>query len=135
MVSHEFRTPLSLILSSAQLLEEHSAQFDAEKSNAHLRRIQTAVKQMADLLEDVLTVGKAEAGRLAFKPVFLDLVAFSQELAEELQLTTGARHKIVFASEDEYAGAYTDESILSIIRGNGGHRPPTSLLSKCYTYC
>jgi PAS domain S-box-containing protein len=126
MVSHEFRTPLSLILSSAQLLEEYRAQFDEEKSNAYLRRIQAAVKQMADLLEDVLTVSKAEAGKLSFKPVSLDLVAFSRELTEELQLTAGARHKIIFTSEDEYANAYTDERLL--------HQVLTNLLSNAIKY-
>ncbi len=64
MTSHEFRTPLSTILSSCELLEHYRQKWTQEKQLTHLHRIQVAVKRMTDMLNDVLVIGKAEAGKL-----------------------------------------------------------------------
>lgn len=63
MASHEFRTPLSTILSSAYLLEKYgSNSADAEKINKHVQRIKNAVSGMKSILEDFLSLGKLEEG-------------------------------------------------------------------------
>ena len=78
--SHEFRTPLTTILSSSELLERYSPKWSEEKKLSHLQRIQVAVKQMTGLLDDVLLIGKAEAGKLKFSPTSLDIVKFCRDL-------------------------------------------------------
>ncbi|MGJ3246546.1 MAG: PAS domain S-box protein [Elainellaceae cyanobacterium] len=96
--SHEFRTPLSVISSSAGLLEEYGDKLDVEKQSKHLRRIQSSVKHMTRLMEDVLNINRAEAGKLTFNPQPLDWVKFCQELADEMQLSA-PRHVIAFSIE------------------------------------
>src|SRR4028118_762285 len=84
MTSHEFRTPLSTILSSTELLEIYSHKLSEPKKVGHLHRIQGAVRRMTDLLNDVLIIGKAEAGKLDLKPTPLDLAEFCQKLVQEI---------------------------------------------------
>jgi len=118
MASHEFRTPLAIILSSAELLEYCSQKLSDEKKLNHLQRIQTAVKQMTGLLNDVLLLGKAEAGKLEFKPISLELVQFCQDLVEEMKITTNS-HKITFScSQNICVNAYVDEKLLRVILSN-----------------
>jgi PAS domain S-box-containing protein len=97
IASHQFRTPLTTIASSAELLERYRDRFSQEKQLTHLSRIQTGVKQMTQLLDDVLLVGKAGAGKLEFNPTRIDVVQFCQELVEELQLSNKHQHAIAFA--------------------------------------
>lgn len=105
MVSHEFRTPLSTILSSAELLEHYSDRWPDGKKLRHLQRIQTAVQHMSQVLDDILMLGQGGSDRLTFNPTDIDLVAFCQELVEELQTSTHRTCQIVF----QYTG--TPESV------------------------
>ncbi|MEW6495929.1 MAG: PAS domain S-box protein [Cyanobacteriota bacterium] len=96
MTSHEFRTPLTTIHSSAELLEHYSKKWSEEKKQTHLNRIQLSVKHMTKLLDDVLVIGKADAGKLSLNPVPLDLENFCKILVEELQLNDKNEHNINF---------------------------------------
>ncbi len=122
MTSHEFRTPLTTILSSIELLERYSYKWSKEKKLNHLGRIQVAVKQMTGLLNDVLLIGKAEAGKLQFNPLPLDLVKFCRNLVEEIELTS-INHKIAFSTQafctsSECLTACMDEKLLKHIFSN-----------------
>ncbi|GET43064.1 PAS domain-containing sensor histidine kinase [Microseira wollei] len=96
MASHEFRTPLSTILSSADLLEYYVEENSTEKQLEHIQRIQTACLNMTQLLNDVLVIGRAEAGKLEFKPSPINLVEFCRDFVEEMQLSAGYQHRITF---------------------------------------
>lgn len=96
MASHEFRTPLTTIQSSSELLEYYSQEWVHEKKIAHFHRIQTSVKHMTKLLNDVLIIGRAEAGKLTFEPALLDLESFCHNLVEELQVNDTHQHTINF---------------------------------------
>ncbi len=67
MASHEFRTPLSTVLSSASLLSKYQKTEDQEKRERHIRKIKDSVKHLNDLLEDFLSLGKLEEGKVARK--------------------------------------------------------------------
>jgi signal transduction histidine kinase len=118
--SHEFRTPLTTILSSAELLEHYSHKWSEEKKRSHLQRIQTMVQHMTQLLNDVLVIGKAEAGKLEFNPAPLDLVPFCLRLVEEFQLGKASTQdvttstSVVFVSEQNLnSGASGELALLS----------------------
>jgi PAS domain S-box-containing protein len=96
MTSHEFRTPLTTIHSSAELLEHYGHKWTEDKKLTHLHRIQTSVKHMTKLLNDVLILGKAEAGKLKLNLVPLELENFCRNLVEELQLNDTNQHTINF---------------------------------------
>lgn len=112
VVSHEYRTPLATILSSAELLEHYSDKWSEEKKQRHFHRIQSSVHHLTQLVSDVLVLSKAEAGKLEFNPSLLDLVAFCHELVEEFQLTTKTEHTISFYSYGSCKEAYLDEKLL-----------------------
>lgn len=88
MVSHEFRTPLSVILGSSQLLTEGSDIWSEERRQKTYHRIQSSAKLMTRLLTNILTLTRAEAGKLDCHPEPLDLEAFCLNLVEEKQLST-----------------------------------------------
>lgn len=94
MASHEFRTPLATILSSAELVERFRHQWDDERTLKHLHRIQSGVKSLTNLLENVLLVGKVEAGRLLFQTQELELGTYCRELIEEVWAGYGADRRI-----------------------------------------
>jgi len=81
MASHEFRTPLSTILISAQTIENQ----DSGQNQKISQRIQSAVKRINQLLADLLTLSRAEAGKLEFTPEILDLEKFAIQLVEEIE--------------------------------------------------
>lgn len=112
VVSHEYRTPLATILSSTELLEHYSHKWPEEKRKRHFQRIQTTVHHLTQLVSDVLLLSKAEAGKLNFNPVELDLVAFCRELVEELQLTLKTQHTIRFTDLGLSQPVCLDEKLL-----------------------
>lgn len=118
MTSHEFRTPLCTILSSADLLELYGRKWSEEKKLEHLQRIQSSVQRMTRLLDDVLLIGQAEAGKLEFKPSPLDLDKFCGDLVTELQLSTGSKHAIAFVKRGQCTTARMDEKLLRHIFSN-----------------
>lgn len=112
MASHEFRTPLATILSSSELLEHYSHKWSEDRKISHLQRIQTSVKHMTQLLNDVLLIGKAEAGKLDFKPMLIDLEQFCREIGEEIQLTASDRQIIFHYQASERTTGMMDEKLL-----------------------
>lgn len=83
--SHEFRTPLSTVLSSAALLSKYVKTEDQDKRERHVRRIKDSVKNLNDLLEDLLSLGKLEEGKVQAKPELIDIKEFLDEVAEEMK--------------------------------------------------
>lgn len=84
-ISHEYRTPLTTILSSAELLESYGEKVTQERKLIHLRRIQNSSKHLTDLVSDVLFISQAEADKLKFNPAPLNLEQFCKELVEEIR--------------------------------------------------
>ncbi|MCW3092152.1 MAG: sensor signal transduction histidine kinase [Ferruginibacter sp.] len=64
MASHEFRTPLSTILSSASLVSKYLKEEEQEKRDKHINRIKSAVTNLTDILNDFLSIGKIEDGKV-----------------------------------------------------------------------
>lgn len=93
--SHEFRTPLTIIATSAGLLEQYSHKLTQEKQRKHLERIQMSVEHITQLLEDALVINQAESGELKFQPLPLDLAQFCHNLVEKLQNSIDSNHQIV----------------------------------------
>jgi PAS domain S-box-containing protein len=112
MASHEFRTPLSTILSSADLLEYYIQEGSIEKTLEHIQRIQKASVNMTELLNDILVIGKTEAGKIDYSPSSFDLVKFGGDLVEEMQLSVDSKHELTFVSYERYIAAYMDEKLL-----------------------
>ena len=118
MVSHELRTPLTVIRTSSELLEHYGDQIAAEKREEYYQRIQGAIKTMAQLIEDVLVAGKAEAGKLNFQPVHVDVPQFCRETLEEIRLGLQKASTITFEYHGSHSTACVDPKLLHIILTN-----------------
>lgn len=91
MASHEFRTPLSTILSSADLIEAYVKAEQNEKRLKHTQRIKSAVANLTGILNDFLSLSKLEEGKIDTHPVTFSLSVFCAEVLDEIQglLKTG----------------------------------------------
>lgn len=118
ITSHEFRTPLTTILSAAELLEYYGHNWTEEEKLEQLHLIQAAVQQMTNLLDDILLLGKAEAGKLEFKPTIVDLIKFCRHLAAEIQLNAGSDCAIAVISNYQGITAAIDQKLLRQILSN-----------------
>lgn len=82
MTSHEFRTPLSVIVSSAELLEAYAERWTVEQQKKHLKKIERSARGMTDLLDGLLLIGRSDAGHRDFRPAPVDLDALALETVE-----------------------------------------------------
>jgi PAS domain S-box-containing protein len=111
MTSHEFRTPLTAISSSTDLLQRYRSRLSEEKQQTHLHRIKSAVQRMTQMLNDILLMSEAEAGKLQFNPAPLNLIQFCRHLVEDVQPTAKEQQVIHFTyrSDGTLAGQDSDE--------------------------
>jgi PAS domain S-box-containing protein len=118
IASHELRTPLATILSSAELLEHYSENLSAEDKLKMLHGIQSSVKRMNGMIEDVLIIGKAEAGALQFAPGPVDLRELCHKVVEELRGGVAKQHTIRFERRFDRSSLNLDEKLLRHILTN-----------------
>ncbi|WP_421657992.1 PAS domain S-box protein [Leptothermofonsia sp. ETS-13] len=116
MISHEFRTPLTTIQSATDLLRYY--EWSPDEKQERFQQIYEAVQHMTQLLEDVLLIGKAEAGKLDFIPKPLDLEAICQQLVADFQLGTGSKHLLSFSSQGTVQEVWIDQKLLRQILTN-----------------
>ena len=86
MASHEFRTPLSTILSSISLLAKYNTTEDQPKRDRHIDRIKSSVKTLTDILNEFLSLGKIEEGKVEVKAETFDLTEFINEIINEMNV-------------------------------------------------
>lgn len=116
MVSHEFRNPISAISFGLDVLEDCELSKDKEKE--YFDRIRNAIGQTLELLDEILLLGRTEAGRVEVEYIPIDLKEFCYEIVEAFQLTQGAAHHIAFSSESNFTQAKLDTSLLRHILDN-----------------
>lgn len=118
MLSHDFRNPLTTILASAGLLQESSDKLTEERKLTLFRLIRSASKDMAQLLDEALLIGKADSGKLPFQPAPLSLRQFCHQLVEKFELGIGDKHQLIFTTQGELSGSLWDEGLLQHILSN-----------------
>lgn len=119
-ISHEYRTPLTTIIMSAELLENYPDKLTPEKKLAHLQRIRNSAKYLAQLVNDVLIMGETQAEKVQFNPTPLDLEQFCQEVLEEAHASSNSSKllQIKFTRHNNYKDACLDEKLLRQILSN-----------------
>jgi PAS domain S-box-containing protein len=118
MVSHEFRTPLGIIMSSAEILENYFAKLTPEDRRDHLTSIRKNTRRMADLMEEVLVLSRFEAGKMVFAPAPLNVSAFCRGVVDELASVSARRGPIEVIIPDSLPAAQGDEKLLRHILTN-----------------
>jgi len=118
MTSHEFRTPLTSILSASELLEHYGHAWTEEERLEQLHLIQTTVQHMTQLLDDILLVGRSEGGRLEVFPNWFDVVKFCHNLTSAIQNGVGQAHLLTFDAQVSHAYVLLDKKLLQRILSN-----------------
>jgi PAS domain S-box-containing protein len=118
IVSHEFRTPLGIIMSAIELLRNYFDRLDDSRRNELFEDIHNATRRMGVLMEQVLVLGRGDAGKLNFSPQVLDLQPLCTKVAEESSATVQGRCPIKTEFENDVSGATADEPLLRHIFSN-----------------
>ncbi|MCX6049719.1 MAG: response regulator [Chloroflexi bacterium] len=100
MFSHDFRNPLTSILLFNNLLREQGNYLDVERRLTQCNRIEASVRQLVQMLDDVLLVAQFETGKLDLKLEPLDIGAFLEQIVANFQLVQGEQHRILFESQE-----------------------------------
>lgn len=98
MASHEFRTPLSAIQTSAILIAKLNEPGYEVKREKYVKQIDNNVKSLIIILNDFLSLSKLEAGKVTVNREFFDLVDFSKKMIEEIAITAKTGQSILFSS-------------------------------------
>lgn len=118
LVSHEFRTPLEIIMSSVDNLDRYHERLPTEKRGQLLKTINKSVRRMAGMMEEVLVLGRVESGKMKFKPEQFDLPAFCRRVSDEIESATNKRCAIDLQIAAAAPLAYGDEDVLRHIFSN-----------------
>lgn len=118
IASHEFRTPLSTVLSSAALIEQYYQRKESEKVHKHVQRIKSSVNHLTSILNDFLSLGKLEEGRIEIVKERISLPDFMKEVEEELTPTLKPGQKMVIHCPEGPPYIYCDPRILRNILFN-----------------
>lgn len=118
MVSHEFRTPLGIIQSSAELLREFHQKMLPDERAEQLDSITRNTRRMAGMMEGVLVLSRLDAGKLDFNPAPLDLNLFCRRVVDEVLSATNRRCTIELTVNPVPFEAQADEQLLGHIFTN-----------------
>ncbi|GAA6621864.1 sensor histidine kinase [Scytonema sp. NUACC26] len=118
MVCHEFRSSLNVISFSTSLLKRHVHNWSEEKKLQYFQRLQTTVNELGQLMDEVLMIERAEAGKLEFDPKPLDLIQFCHDLLAQINLSESSQHTITFVSQGNCKAVCIDKKLLQPILTN-----------------
>lgn len=117
MASHEFRTPLTTMMSSLSLLTKYAEQNDTENQKKHAGKIKNSINNLTDILNDFLSVSKLEEGKVENLPEPVHLKSYVSEIISEMQTMAKPDQKII----QEHTGkeeAVLDKKLLKHILFN-----------------
>jgi PAS domain S-box-containing protein len=118
IASHEFRTPLSTVLSSAALVQQYKNKGDLEKVDKHVQRIKTSVNHLTSILNDFLSLGKLEEGKVEVTIENILVKDFFEEIYEEVHSTLKDGQKIIINCSSDIDRIGSDPRILRNIMFN-----------------
>lgn len=101
LASHEFRTPLSAILSSTFLISKYAQSGDLQQQEKHLKKISTSVNLLTDILNDFLSVGRIEEGRVEVRYVVFNICDYLKNIVEEMNSLLKHKQEVRYMHEGE----------------------------------
>jgi PAS domain S-box-containing protein len=126
VASHELRTPLAGMMLASGILRRYWDTASEEDKRESVSDIITGLDRMAKLLDDILLVGKSDAGRLQFNPQTIDFTAFTSNLIDEYSKSIGQAHRTTLQYPPEPVMLEGDLKLLDFMLGN--------VLSNAYKY-
>ena len=118
MVSHEFRTPLTIIRSSAQMIQKFSSKISESEKYSYFDRIVRTVDYLTGLIENVIFIGKSDAQKLDIKYTLFNINDFLDKLVKDIQQTLELQRKFFIKKNNDINFIRSDERILWLIMNN-----------------
>jgi PAS domain S-box-containing protein len=115
MASHEFRTPLTTMLSSVSLVSKYGEQNDKENQTKHINKIKKSITDLTDILNDFLSVSKLEEGKLENNPEELNIKTFAEDIVKEMRSMASANQTIQFTHEGNEMACFDPKFIKHIL--------------------
>ena len=110
MASHEFRTPLTTVLSSASLLSKYTTSDEQDKRDKHIQRIKNSVNNLNDILEDFLSLGKLNEGKVEKREEKVNLRSLLEDTIDEMKALVKKEQQFVLDCDDS-CEAFTDKKL------------------------
>jgi len=117
MASHEFRTPLTTILSSDVLISEYKNPDQEEKKQKHVKRIQSSVNNLNDILSDFLSISKLEEGKIHADMSIFDLNMLINDIVSDMLQNTKTNQEIAVNYSGEHT-VFLDQKLIKNILFN-----------------
>ncbi|RNC87745.1 MAG: PAS domain-containing sensor histidine kinase [Winogradskyella sp.] len=121
MVSHEFKTPLSGILTSTMLLSKYKLTEQQEKRDKHIKTISNKVHYLNNILNDFLSVEKLEKGKVLYKPTMFKLSKVVNEVVYNANMLLKDGQRINYPEDIDNISLYQDEKIVELALSNLVH--------------
>ncbi|MEJ5245755.1 MAG: ATP-binding protein [Bacteroidota bacterium] len=118
MVSHEFRTPLTTIMLSADMLGKYYDKIHPEERQKQIERIKETIQKMTNLMENLLVIGRIDSGNFQFKPKECNLEQLCSNLIKNAEFNSGFSHKINFNINGNCKNAIVDDQLVSFALNN-----------------
>ena len=125
IASHEFRTPLTTILSSTNLIEIYHDSKDEDKRGKHFQKIKTSVSRLKEILKDFLSISEVEKGHIKNSPETFNVIKFVEGIIEETKSLCGT-HEVSYTHIGPYQNIFLDMKLLKICL--------TNLITNAYKY-
>jgi PAS domain S-box-containing protein len=118
LVSHEFRTPMTIIRSAAQMIEKFKDKLSDNEKTEKIKRILVTVDTMADILENVLFIGKTDSGTINLNPREVDLSSYCSNIINDLKLGLDTDRQFNITLPSGFSSLYVDSKLIRHILFN-----------------
>ncbi|MFW5702044.1 MAG: ATP-binding protein, partial [Bacteroidota bacterium] len=118
MISHEYRTPLTGILTATYIIEQMYEGDDRERFGKYLINIRKSINSMTKLLDEVLTIGRSEAGRLEARYVDTNVRELLEDIIHDHKILDDFRHQILLDWDASGEFFETDPELLRQVVNN-----------------
>jgi signal transduction histidine kinase len=118
MLFHEFRNPITTMRASIDLLQAYSIEISEEQKIKYLERMDNAISQMLQLLDEILFLSQDEAHKVSFNPKSVNLEYLCSGIVDAIQFRVSEKNQIIFATSGNCSLVQMDEELLSFIFTN-----------------
>lgn len=112
IISHEFRTPLTVIQNSSTLLVDYEDRLTPQKRHARIRSIMAQAERLAKMLDDIDILLKSQRGFLQYDPQLINIVEFGEQLYTELKQIMHDNHEFIFSQQGRFPLVSVDRELM-----------------------
>jgi PAS domain S-box-containing protein len=112
LVSHDFRTPLTVIQTSASMMQTYRDRLTAAQIDKRVEQISTQILRLTEMLDAVMLVMRGQSGRLEFNPAATNLREFCEDVAATMRTTTGDNQNLTLRAKGDINAVQVDQELL-----------------------